>query len=114
MVPEYLARECVMKRFISVYQNLFPGKTLVVLVVLILLGSLIGGVFMLHSMNHTTTIRNCSSSSVQSIASSSSQSCAKVISYHQAQAQVQINPNMKGEVVGSEIISITRQVAPTP
>lgn len=69
---------------------------------------------MLHSMNHTTTIGNCSSSSVQSISSSSSQSCAKVISRHRPQANTQIQSNIKGEVVGSEIVTIPRQVAPTP
>ena len=69
---------------------------------------------MLHSMHHTTTIGNCSASSVQSIASSSTQSCAKAIPPHQAQASVQVQSNIKGEVVGSEIVSIPRQVAPTP
>jgi len=115
-VPDYLARECAMKRFILVHQNLFLGKTPVVLVALILLGSLIGGSLMFHAMNHTTTIGNCSSSSVQSIAASASQICAKVISRHQVQATVQINLNMKGEVVGSEILSVPRQIAlnPTP
>ena len=113
-VPDFLARECVMKRFISEYQNLFLGKTPVVLIALILLGSLIGGGFILHTMNHTSSIGNCSSSPVQAIASSSSQGCAKVISHHQPQASVQIHSNIKGEVVGSEIVSIPRQVAPTP
>ena len=103
-----------MKRFIPVYQNLSLGKTPVVLVALILLGSLIGGSLMLHAMNRTKTIGNCSYSSVQSIATSASQSCAKVISHHQVPATVQINPNMKGEVVGSEILSVPRQIAPTP
>ena len=103
-----------MKRFISVYQNLFPGKIPVMLITLILLVSLIGGGFMLHGINHTTTIGDCASSSVQSVASSSSQSCVKVISHHQAQASVQVQSNIKGEVVGSEIVSIPRQVAPTP
>jgi hypothetical protein len=103
-----------MKRFISVYQNLFLGKTPVVLVALILLGSLIGGSLMLHALNRTKTIGNCSSSSVQSIAASASQSCAKVISHHQVQVTVLIYPNMKGEVIGSEIVSVPRQIAPTP
>jgi len=103
-----------MKRFISVNQNLFLGKTPLVLVALILLGSLIGGSLMLHAINHTKTIGNCSSSSVQSIAASTSQSCAKLISHYQLQATVQTNPNMKGEVVGSEIVSVPRQIAPTP
>jgi len=103
-----------MKRFIPVYQNLSLGKTPVVLVALILLGSLIGGSLMLHAMNRTKTIGNCSSSSVQSIAASASQSCAKVISHHQVQVNVLINPNLKGEVIGSEIVSVPRQIAPTP
>jgi hypothetical protein len=114
MVPDYLARECAMKRFISVYQNLFLGKTPVVLVALILLVSLIGGSLILHAMNHTNTIGNCSSSSVQSIATSASQSCAKVISHHQVQTTGKINHTMKGKVVGSEILSIPRQIAATP
>jgi hypothetical protein len=103
-----------MKRFISVYQNLFLGKTPVVLVALILLGSLIGGSLMLHALNRTKTIGNCSSSSVQSIAASASQNCAKVISHHRVQVTVLIYPNMKGEVIGSEIVSVPRQIAPTP
>ena len=103
-----------MKRFISVYQNLFLGKTPVVLVALILLGSLIGGSLMLHALNRTKTIGNCSSSSVQSIATSALPSCAKVISHRQVQVTVLTNPNMKGEVIGSEIISVPRQIAPTP
>ena len=103
-----------MKRFISVYHILFPGKTPVVLVALILLGSLIGGSLMLHAINHKKTIGNCSSSSVQSITDSASQSCAKIISRHTIQATVQNNPNMEGEVVGSEILLVPRQIAPTP
>ena len=104
-----------MKRFISVYQNLFLGKTPVVLVALILLGSLIGGSLLLHAMNHRNTIGNCSSPPVQSITDSASQSCAKVISHHQVKSIRQIHPNLKGEVVGSEILlSVPRQIASTP
>jgi len=105
-----------MKRFILVYQNLFLGKTLVVLVALILLGSLIFGSLMLHALNRTKTSGNCSSSSVQSFATSASQSCAKAISHHQVQVTVLINPNLQGEVIGSEIISVPRQITtiPTP
>jgi hypothetical protein len=103
-----------MKRFILVYQNLFLGKTLVVLVALILLGSLIFGSLMLHALNRTKTIGNCSSSSVQSFATNASQSCAKAISHHQVPVTVLINPNLQGEVIGSEIISVPRQIAPTP
>lgn len=115
MVPDYLARKGIMRRFFLVYQNLFLGKLPIVLVTLILLGSLIGGGLLLHSMNRTTTIENCSSSSVQSIGSSSTQSCAKVASHHRTQAILQIQTTIKGEVVGSEILlSLPRQIAPTP
>jgi hypothetical protein len=100
-----------MKRFLSVYQNLSLGKTAVVLVALIFLGSLIGGCLILHTLNHTNTIGNCSSSSVQSIAASASQSCAKVIAHHQLQTTGQIHHKMKGEVVGIEILSLPRQIA---
>jgi hypothetical protein len=103
-----------MKRLILDYQNLFLGKTPVVLVALILLGALIGGSLILHTMNHTHTIGNCSSSSVQSIAASASQSCAKVISHHQVRTTGQIKHHMKGEVVGSEILSLPRQISTTP
>jgi hypothetical protein len=113
-VPDHLARECAMKRFISIYQNLFLEKTPVVLVSLILLGSLIGGSLILHTLNHTNTIGNCSSTSVQSITASASQSCAKIISHHQVLATGQFFPNLKGEVTGSEILSVPRQIAVTP
>lgn len=69
---------------------------------------------MLHTLNHSTTTGNCSSSTTQSITSSSLQSCAKVISHHQAQVEVQFHSEMRGEVVGYEIISVPRQIAPTP
>ena len=103
-----------MKRFISVYPNFFPGKIPVVLVALILLGSLIGGSIILHAMHHTNTIGNCSPSSGQSITVSASQSCAKVISHRQVQASEQINSHIKGEVIGSQILSVPRQIASTP
>ncbi len=103
-----------MKRFISVYQILFLGKAPVVLVAFILIGSIIIGSLMLHTMNHTNTIGNCSFPPVQSITTSASQGCAKVISHHQVLAIGQINPNLKGEVIGSEILSVPRQIAPIP
>src|SRR6059058_5552699 len=103
-----------MKRFCSNFQNLFLGKTPVVLVALILLGSLIGASLILHTMNHTNTLGNCSSSSIQSIAASATQSCTKMIPPHQIQTTSQINHNMEGEVVGSEILSLPRQIAATP
>jgi len=103
-----------MKRFISVYQNLFLGKTPVVLVALILLGSLVGGSLILYSMNHASTVGNCSSSSVQSITANAPPSCVKLTSHHLVQVTMHINPNLKGEAVGSEILSIPRQIASTP
>ena len=103
-VPDDIAREYAMKRFCSNFQNLFLGKTPVVLVALILLGSLIGASLILHTMNHTNTLGNCSSSSIQSIAASATQSCTKMIPPHQIQTTSQINHNMEGEVVGSEIL----------
>ena len=102
-----------MKRFFSVYQNHFLGNLPIVLVALILLGSLIGGGLILHAINSTNTLGNCTSS-VQSIAASTSQSCTKAISHQQKQASLYFNPNIKGEVVGSEILSVPRQTAPTP
>lgn len=102
-----------MKRFFSVYQNHFSGNLPIVLVALILLGSLIGGGLILHAINSTNTLGNCTSS-VQSIAANTSQSCTKAISHQQKQASLQFNPNIKGEVVGSEILSVPRQTAPTP
>jgi hypothetical protein len=102
-----------MKRFISVNQILFLGKTPVVLVALILIGSLICASLILHAMNHINTIGNCSSS-VQSITASASQGCAKVITHHQVLITRQINPDLKGEVTGSEILSVPRQIAVTP
>ncbi len=103
-----------MKRFISVYQNLPLGKTPVVLVALILLGSLVGGSLILRAMNHINTVGNCSSSPVQSITISTPPSCVKLTSHHLVQVTGHINPNLKGEAVGSEILSIPRQIAPTP
>ena len=103
-----------MKRFISVYQNLFLGKTPVVLVALILLGSLVGGSLILYSMNHASTVGNCSSSSVQSITANAPPSCVKLTSHHLVQVTMHINPNLKGEAVGSEILSIPRQIASIP
>ncbi len=114
MVPFNLARKCVMKRFISVYQNLFLGKTPVVLVSLILLGSLVSGGLILRAMNHTNTVGICSSSPVQTITVSAPKSCTKVILHHQVHVIEQINPNLKGEAVGSEIGSVPRQIASTP
>jgi hypothetical protein len=103
-----------MKRFTSMYQKLLLGKTPIVLVTLILLASLICGSLILHAMDHTTTIGNCSSSSVQSITASASQSCAKLTYHHQAHGIVLPKANSKGEAARIEILSLPRQIVPTP
>lgn len=112
-VPDPLARESAMKRFTSVYQSFFLGKTPVVMVALILLSSVVGGSFILHSMNRTNTV-NCSSPTMQYSASSITQSCAKVTHHSQVQATVLTNHVMQGEVIGPVLLSIPRQIAPTP
>jgi hypothetical protein len=103
-----------MKRFVSVYQRIFLGKTPVVLVVLILLGSIVGGSLILHSMNRASTVGSCSSSTVQDSTSSTLQTCANVTFHNQTQATRQTNHELQGEVMGPELLSIPRQIAPTP
>jgi hypothetical protein len=106
-----------MKRFVSVYQSyqsFFPGKTSIVLVALILLGSVLGGGLMLHSMNRTSSVGNCSSSTVQYITASTPQSCAKGTHHHQVHTTAQTNHNSQSEVMEAELLSIPRQTAPTP
>lgn len=102
-----------MKRFTSVYQSFFLRKTPIVLVALILLSSVVGGSFILHSMNRTNIV-NCSSPTMQYNASSVTQSCAKVTHHKQVQATGQTNHILQGEVIGPELLSIPRQIAPTP
>jgi hypothetical protein len=101
-----------MKHFIAVYQNLLLGKVPVTLVTLLLLGSLIVGSLILHAQNHTNTIGNCSSSSVQSITANASQSCAIEISHHQVHTAGQTNSDAKGDAIGSEILTVPMQIAP--
>jgi len=103
-----------MKRFISGYQNLPLGKTPVVLLALILLGALVGGILILRATNHTNTVGNCSSSPVQSMTANAPPSCVKLTSHHLVQVTGHINSNLKGEAVGTEILSIPRQIASTP
>jgi hypothetical protein len=106
-----------MKRFVSVYQSyqsFFPGKTSIVLVALILLGSVLGGSLILHSMNRTSSVGNCSSSTVQYITASTPQSCAKGTHHHQAHTTAQTNHHSQSEVMEAELLSIPRQTAPTP
>ena len=103
-----------MKRFASVYQSFFLAKTPIVLVVLILLGSIVGGSLILHSMNRASTVGSCSSSTVQYSTSSTLQSCANLTSHNQLQETRQTNHILQGEVIGPELLSIPRQIAPTP
>ncbi len=103
-----------MKRFVSVYQSFFLAKTPIVLVVLILLGSIVGGSLILHSMNRASTVGSCSSSTVQYSTSSTLQSCANLTSHNQLQETRQTNHILQGEVIGPELLSIPRQIAPTP
>jgi hypothetical protein len=106
-----------MKRFVSVYQSyqsFFPGKTSIVLVALILLGSVLGGSLILHSMNRTSSVGNCSSSTVQYITASTPQSCAKGTHHHQVHTTAQTNHHSQSEVMEAELLSIPRQTAPTP
>ena len=99
-----------MKRFVSVYQSFFLAKTPIVLVSLILLGSLVGGSLLLHSMNRASSVESCSSSAVQY---STLQSCSKVTFHNRVQAIGQTN-HLQGKVKGPELLSIPRQIAPTP
>jgi hypothetical protein len=110
-VHDQLTREYAMKRFVSVYQSFFLAKTPIVLVALILFGSAVGGSLILHSMNRASTVGNCSSSTLQY---STLQSCSKVTFHNRVQATRQTNHHLQGKVKGPELLSIPRQIAPTP
>jgi hypothetical protein len=101
-----------MKDYVSVYQRMFLRKTPIVLAVLILLASFIGGILILHSLNRASTVGSCSSSTVQYSTSSTLKNCADVIFHNQAQATGQTNHNLQGEVRGTQLLSIPRQLAP--
>ena len=102
-----------MKRFTSVYQSFFLGKAPIVLLSLILLCSVVGGSFILHSLNRTNTV-NCSSPTMQYSTSSIPQSCSKVTHHIQVLATEQTNHILQAKVIGPELLSIPRQIAPTP
>jgi hypothetical protein len=112
-IYDHSTREYAMKGFVSVSQRIFLGKTPIVLVVLILLGSVVGGSLILHSMNRASSVGSCSSSTVQYNTSSTLQSCANVTFHNQVQS-TRHNRNLQGEVIGPELLSIPRQIAPTP
>jgi hypothetical protein len=109
----HLAREYAMKGFVSASQRVFLGKTPIVLVSSILLGSLVGGSLLLHSMNRASSVESCSSSTVQYSTSSTLQSCTNVTLHHQVQA-TKHNDILQGKVIGPELLSLPRQIAPTP
>jgi hypothetical protein len=102
-----------MKGFVSVSQRIILGKTPLVLVVLILLGTVVGGSLILHTMNRATTVGSCSSSIVQYSTSNTLQNCANVTFHNQVQATGH-NRNLQGELKGPELLSIPRQIVPTP
>ena len=103
-----------MKSFVLVSQRILLGKAPIVLVVLILLGSVVGGSLILHSMNRASSVGSCSSSTVQYNTSSTLQTCANITLHNQAQATRQTNHELQGEVMAPELLSIPRQIAPTP
>jgi hypothetical protein len=95
-------------------KSFFQGKMLILLIALVLLGSVVGGSFVLHSMNRASTAGNCASTSVQYSTSNAVQSCAKLTLHSHVRAIANTTTNLHGEVVGPKLISIPRQVAPTP
>ena len=103
-----------MKRSISNKNKLFIVKAPVVAVGLLLLGSIIGVSIILHAMNQTSTAGKCSSTTVQSISESTSPKCARELSHHQTQVIHRAQSVLNGDVLGSEILIVPRQVASTP
>src|SRR6516225_1112290 len=103
-----------MKRFVSVYQMVFLGKTPIVLVALILTGSVIGCSLMLYSTHRTSTNENCSSLAEQYITTSNPQSCSNKIHLNQTHTIGQTNPKSRSEAMEPEQLSIPRQTAPNP
>jgi hypothetical protein len=103
-----------MKRSIANNHNLRMAKVPVVAVGLFLLVSIIGGSIILHARNHVSTAGNCTSSSVQSTNVSAVPNCTKELSHHQTQVHDQAPSVVNGDVLGSEIVIVPRQVASTP
>jgi hypothetical protein len=103
-----------MKRSSSNNHTFIVGKALILAVGLLLLTSIIGARIIPHAMNHTSTVWNCTSTSVQSINESASPKCAKELSHHQTQVIHRAQSVLNGDVLGSEILIVPRQVASTP
>ena len=89
-------------------------KAPIVGVGLLILGSIMGVSLLLHAMNHTSTAGNCTSSSVQLSNEFASQNCTQKFSHHQTQVKDQTHSVLNGDVLGSEIVIVPRQVASTP
>ena len=103
-----------MKRPISMKQNPFMSKATIVIVSLLLPASIMGVSLILHAMNPTSTAGNCTSTSVQSSNGNTTLNCIKKLSHHQTQVNVQTHSVLNGEVLGSEIVIVPRQVVITP
>jgi len=80
----------------------------------LILGSIIGVSLLLHAMNHTSTASNCTSSSVQLSDEYTPPNCTQKPSHHPTQVKDQTHSVLNGDVLGSEILIVPRQVASTP
>jgi len=80
----------------------------------LILGSIIGVSLLLHAMNHASTASNCTSSSVQLSDEYTPPNCTQRLSHHPTQVKDQTHSVLNGDVLGSEILIVPRQVASTP
>ncbi len=103
-----------MKQPISMKPNPLMNKAPIVIVSLLILASILGVSLILRAMNPTSTLRNCTSTSVQSSNENTSLNCTRKLAHHQTQVNVQTHSILNGEVLGSEIVIVPRQVASTP
>src|SRR5437588_384184 len=103
-----------MKRSISNKHKLFMGKAPIVALGLLFLGSIIGVSIILHAMNHRSTAGNCASTSIQTTNEDASPNCVRELPHHQTQVKDQAHSVLNGEVLGSEIVIVPRQVVSTP
>ena len=101
-----------MKQSFSMRQNPFMSKAPIVGMGLLILCSIMGVSLLLHAMNHPSTARNCTSSSVQLSDEYTPPNCTQKPSHHATQVKDQTVLN--GDVLGSEILIVPRQVASTP
>ncbi len=103
-----------MKQPFSMKQNPFMSKAPIVAVGLLILASIMGVSLILHAMNHMSTAGSCTSTAVQSSNEHASPNCTKKYSRHLTQVNVQTHSTLNGDVLGSEIVIVPRQVASTP